>query len=223
MYFIHQKLHLLTFSTGKFEATMLRSYLRGSRLRRWLARPDCPLAIRECKILFDRVFAPTMQESIIGPDPLINSVPEDLRSIVSDSPISFRSNFRYDRHIYSRYQTHLGNSLIHFYPNGSRRLSPIPGSIKYIFHQDGKVSFAVHRHLPAPSNVIDPFRHYPHVQAKLYSSVLNDRLEIIELSSVFGHFARWCMTPELTGVLSLNRVSSPLSILCFRWLIFSKD
>lgn len=40
-------------SVGELEATMLQLYLKAARLRSWLARPQCPPAIRECKILLD--------------------------------------------------------------------------------------------------------------------------------------------------------------------------
>ncbi|KIJ65075.1 hypothetical protein HYDPIDRAFT_50134, partial [Hydnomerulius pinastri MD-312] len=43
--------------TGGFlESTMLQSYLKGAKLCAWLSRPNCPPAIRECKILLDRAY-----------------------------------------------------------------------------------------------------------------------------------------------------------------------
>ncbi|KIJ09713.1 hypothetical protein PAXINDRAFT_30099, partial [Paxillus involutus ATCC 200175] len=38
---------------GELEVTILQSFIQGTRLRRWLSRSDCPLAIKECKALFD--------------------------------------------------------------------------------------------------------------------------------------------------------------------------
>lgn len=35
---------------------MLQSFTRAGKLRRWLSRPDCPEAIKECKMLFDRSY-----------------------------------------------------------------------------------------------------------------------------------------------------------------------
>jgi hypothetical protein len=42
--------------SGELETTMLHSYLKGSKLRTWLTRPDCPPAIKECKVLLDQVY-----------------------------------------------------------------------------------------------------------------------------------------------------------------------
>ncbi|KIK20354.1 hypothetical protein PISMIDRAFT_51162, partial [Pisolithus microcarpus 441] len=39
--------------SGELEATMMQSYLKAAKLRGWLSRPQCPPAIRECKILLD--------------------------------------------------------------------------------------------------------------------------------------------------------------------------
>ncbi|KAJ7635920.1 hypothetical protein B0H17DRAFT_1217189 [Mycena rosella] len=41
---------------GEMEATILRSFMRGANLRRWLNREDCPEVIRQFKLIFDLAF-----------------------------------------------------------------------------------------------------------------------------------------------------------------------
>ncbi|KIK16134.1 hypothetical protein PISMIDRAFT_113906, partial [Pisolithus microcarpus 441] len=106
--------------------------------------------------------------------------------------------------IYSRSSTHVGNSLIMFYPQGVRTSLPVPGSIKYIFGSSGKLLFAVQRQSPLPVDAQpDPFAMYPHFPAKLYSSTVLKRLETIHLSWVLCHFARWEVSDGCVIVLSL--------------------
>ncbi|KAI0368518.1 hypothetical protein BV20DRAFT_947973, partial [Pilatotrama ljubarskyi] len=69
------------------EMTMLNSYLRASKLRRWFQRSDCPPALSQVKRLFDKVFgngnfagaseAPEILEEESAKQPL--SLPDDLQ------------------------------------------------------------------------------------------------------------------------------------------------
>ncbi|KAG1762221.1 hypothetical protein EDD22DRAFT_847212 [Suillus occidentalis] len=62
---------------GELEATMLYSFIKTSKLCCWLNQPDCPPAIQECKILFDKMSAPKSTTSLgeeLAEDPLDNSV-----------------------------------------------------------------------------------------------------------------------------------------------------
>jgi hypothetical protein len=75
---------------------MLHSFIRTAKLRYWLNRPDCPLAIQEYKVLFDRMYAPKSATSLnkeLAEDPLDHSVqvpssalpvaiPEDLYTLI---------------------------------------------------------------------------------------------------------------------------------------------
>ncbi|KAH9940334.1 hypothetical protein B0H21DRAFT_659818, partial [Amylocystis lapponica] len=158
-------------------------------LRRWLSRPDCPPALRECKVLFDKVFhgadTPVEDEAIM-------------------SAVTLAARLKHRGVIFTRHSTHVGNSLVFFYPEGDRtRRRPVPGSIKYVF--DGK--FAVQRQIPVYDGTTDPFRHYPGFPAKLYSADLSTTLEVVEVEWVTGHYARWLMPSGKVVVLSLSRVS----------------
>ncbi|KAI5993442.1 hypothetical protein EDD15DRAFT_2437983 [Pisolithus albus] len=130
--------------SGELEETMMLSYLKAARLRAWLSGPRCPTAVQECKILLDRAYRLTEVEDNFGNDPDDESVqvptsavptatPEDLYHIVHQRTVVLRAHLRHEGVIYSRSSTHIGNSLIMFYPQGVRTSSPVPGSIKYIF------------------------------------------------------------------------------------------
>jgi hypothetical protein len=76
----------------------------------------------------------------------------------------------YNGVMYARSSTHVGNSLVYFYPDGDRNSSAIHGSIKHIFKsKSGSFRFTVQRQLLLPSGVTDPFVPYPYFPAKLCS------------------------------------------------------
>jgi hypothetical protein len=219
-----QRSDIFDAQTGEMEATMHRSFIRASRLKAWLSRTDCPPAIRECRILFDKLFPsgvtetadmndnptddPTGTSTANIPPPAQRSsevIPDDLAHCVGTRSVATQARFKHGGIVFARASTHLGNSLVEFYPNGDRSCSPVPGQITYIFTRCGKTQLAVQRHLPA-TGILDPFRHYIHLPIKLYSSRL-DRLEVVEVDTVVGHVARWISSPNYAVVVSLCRVS----------------
>jgi hypothetical protein len=212
----------------QLEHTMLHSFLQTSKLRCWLARPDCPPAVRECAALFDKAFGPSHEEfpwindadddDMFFPEDSFTHesdsdkvpVPNDLRDIVKGPKVGLRARITHNRVSYTRSSTHVGNSLIYFYSNGDRTSSPIPGSIRYIYRTKGW-SLAVQRQLPLTDGTADPFRHYPHFPARLYSSHLAEQLEMVEADWVMCQFARYCISSNHAVVLSLSKVNtSPL-------------
>ena len=198
---------------------MLQSYLKGAKLRSWLSRPDCPTAIRECKILLDKAYCFPNGNPDITHDGLVvktepsreTKVPYELRNVVGRQTAVLRAHVK-DKTgvIYSRASTHLGNSLIFFYPQGDRSSKPVPGSIKYIYEEDDSFVFAVRRQLPLLSvgaeTSSDPFSAYPHFPARLYSAMLQENLECVRFSWVVGHYARWAVSDDRVVVLNLSRV-----------------
>ncbi|KAG1853562.1 hypothetical protein C8R48DRAFT_610914, partial [Suillus tomentosus] len=154
-----------------------------------LARPDCLPAIQECRVLFDKVYAP---KGAIDPH---QELAEDPMDDV------------FDGIIYSRASTHVGNSQILFYPDRDRSLTPVPASIIYIYGTTtGEMSFTVQRHLPLDihNRTIDPFSMYPDFPAKLYSTNLQSSLEKVKVW-VVGHFAWWAVSDSHAVILSLSR------------------
>jgi hypothetical protein len=204
------------------ETTMLNTFIKAGKLKRWLARTDCPPVIKECKTLFDKAYAPRVQDdsevdysgdgifvetSFTDNHPVPRTVPNELRPLTLKAKAAMCARLRHHGIIYTNSSTHLGNSLVHFYPHNDKSKSPIPGCIKYIFEQQGRMVFAVQRQLELPHGTLDPFEPYPHFAAKLYTSHLSKELEVVHVDWVMCHFARWQMSSEHAAVLSLSRVS----------------
>jgi hypothetical protein len=204
---------------------MLHSFIKTTKLRCWLSRPDCPPVIQECKVLFDSIYAPnsaTSLEEELAEDPLDDNiqappsaiavtVPEDLYMLIKRQKAIVRARLKFNGVIYSRASTHVGNSQVLFYPCGDRLSSPVPGSIQHIYAMPtGELVFAVHRHLPLDRHdrVIDPFAMYPDFPAKLYLSSLSSHLENVKVSWVISHFVRWDISSDHVAILSLSRVST---------------
>ncbi|KIK18689.1 hypothetical protein PISMIDRAFT_108961 [Pisolithus microcarpus 441] len=175
----------------------MQSYLKAAKLQGWLSQAQCPPAIQECKILLDRAYGVTEASQDLGNDPDGDSI------VVPPTAVP------HEGVVYSRSSTHVGNSLIMFYPQGCLSVSSIPGSIKYVFGSSGFLTFAVQQQLPLPSGMCnDPFASYLHFPAKLYSSAISDDLEIVQLSWVMSHFARLTVADDRAVVLSLCHISS---------------
>ena len=208
---------------------MLQSYLKVARLRSWLAHPQCLPAIRECKFLLDQAYGTA--EAHQGPNnddggilvpvtAVPTPVPQDLYGLIHQHSAVLHAHIKHEGRVYSRSSTHVSNSLIMFYPEGSRMLSPVPGSIKYIYGNDGMLTFAVQRQSTLEERQQDPFSMFPHFPAKLYSSVMLDVLEVVHLSWVVSRFARWAIADDCVVVLSLCRVS-PICLVCEPHLTFT--
>lgn len=197
---------------GELESTMLSSFVRAANLKHWLARPDCPPFIEECKRVFDQAFGNTAEDdkNLISQS-AFRPVPAFLRGIIKSQKVALRARHHYDHVTFSRMSTHLGNSLIMFYPSGDHSNKPVPGSINYIVAQDGgEVVYVIRRQQPS-SGVIDPFSPYPHFHAKIYSTALSEILEVVKPEWVLSHYARWDLDEKHAVVLSLSRVCSILS------------
>ncbi|KAF8592256.1 hypothetical protein K439DRAFT_1324962, partial [Ramaria rubella] len=165
---------------------------------RWLGSPDCPPVIKECKLLFNKVYGKQDDDS---PD----------NQLLTGASQSFLDNLHLlllkqwegtlyacfnDNVVYSRASTHLGNSLILFYVAGKT----MPGCVQYIVLLEGQITFVVCCHNLAVSGIVDPFAPYPHFPAKLYSSQLAEHLDIVQV----GHFARWSISSENVVILNLT-------------------
>lgn len=214
-------LTLFSLFAGEMEATLLHSFVKGGNLRRWLSRPNCPPVIKECKLIFDKAFSPKKASSDgsgfemegefseAGRKP--RSVPEDLRQLVPEQQVLLQARIKLFNAFFTSVVTHVRNSLVMFYPDGNKSLSPIPASISYIYTRGNKKLFAVRRQLPrtAQDKAVDPFLKYPHFPAKLYNSKMSTNLEAVELDWVLGHYVRWNMPTGYAVVLPITKVVSP--------------
>jgi len=190
---------------------MLLSFVRAANLKHWLARPDCPPFIEECKRVFDQAFGVTEDdEKNTISQSAFHPVPPFLRGIIKSQKVALRARHRHDHVTFSRMSTLPGNSLIMFYPSGDHLKKPVPGSINYIFAQEGgEVVYVTRRQQPS-SGGIDPFSFYPHFYAKIYSTALSEILEVVKPEWVLSYYARWDLDDKHAVVLSLSRVSSNL-------------
>ena len=206
----------LTKCPGQLEASLIDSFLRAAKLRRWLNRPDCPEVLRQVKHLFDKAYGswnfnlttsdadcphkhhtPTPSPSI--PSDLLPLLPQDnLRRL------TLAARCKYEAHSLTRSSTHVGNSLILYHPRGQPSTAVEYGSIKYICQLDQNVVLAVQRHLPTSGN--DPFKHYPDFPATVRSAQLG-ALELVDRTNVVCHFLRWKMPMGDMVVLPLHKVS----------------
>jgi hypothetical protein len=134
-------------------------------------------------------------------------VPDDLRHLVSDNRVVLMARHQHGGLRFSRSSTHLGNSLIQFYPAGQTSPEAVPGCIKYIYRTKAGVSFAVQRHPDVSPDTDNPWVSYPHFPGRLFSTSLADKLESVNPDQVISHFVRYRLSPEHTLVLSLDTVS----------------
>ena len=202
---------VLTLQPGELEQTVLESFIQGSRLRHWLAQPDCPTAIKECKLLFDKYITNSgVSRGDIFPDVAERAkqpAPTDLQLLTLQKCMVLHARTDFGSIIFSRYSTHQGNSFIMFYLGGSQSSPPIPGRIKYIFKDNGRIQLAVQCQLPAGSDAIDPFQCYPYFPARLYSAQVGKDLEVVHLEWVMCHYARWHLSEKYVVILPLVQVS----------------
>lgn len=206
---------------GQMESTLLLSFLKAAKLRRWLSNPQSPPIFKQIKAVFDKIYQGSNSYDDPRNDPPADqahldvstprSIPKDLaamQNVTSDEKIFLRARIKLQGIFYSSSETHLGNSLVHFYPNGDQREPLVPGRIKYIHSADGvHYAFALQRQLLLPHNPLDPFAQYLHFPAKTYSSKYSSSLEYVDLDWIFCHYARWDVSPDRSVVLSLSRVS----------------
>jgi hypothetical protein len=197
---------------SQLHVTLMRTFVRAGNLKRWLASSECPDILRHCKAIFDKAFSQNLQDEgpahddeDMKPNSNKHRTPDDLRYLTRSSTVTLHAH-HHKGVVFSRSSTHMGNSLIRFYPNGSRTSSAVPGSIIYIYETDGTpITYAVRRQLPAPAFTPDPYESYTGFPAKLYSSALADNLEIVQPEWVEAHYARWRLDSFKVVVYALSR------------------
>ena len=183
---------LTVMSSCVMEVTIARSFMRGANLRRWLKRSDCPEVIRQFKHLFDKSFTPATT------DPNLDACDEP-----ADSE---QAHYSRDGVNFSRASTHLGNSLVLYYPTLSST-EPIAGSIQVIRSNGGQVQFHIQRQAVLSSTKFDPFRRYAWFPATVYSSrMVSGDCDVVPVSSVVSHVARFIFSSDRAVIVNLSRV-----------------
>jgi hypothetical protein len=214
---------------SQLHVTLMRTFIRAGNLKRWLASSECPEILRHCKVVFDKAFSQNLQDESpanddedMKPDPQKHCTPDDLKHLTRSKTVALQAYHHHNGVVFSRSSTHMGNSLVHFYPNGYKLSPPIPGAITYIYHTDGTpISYAVRRQLPTPPFTLDPYQAYANFPAKLYSSALSENLEMVKPEWVLAHYARWRLSPSEVVVVSLSRVCQAVHLTSLMGLTFN--
>lgn len=196
-------------------------------MRRWLSRSDRPESISLCGRLFDKIYGAKLDyqshiaellaadDEYITPSAMCNT-PDELKSLVASAKVALRARLRADAVVYARAQTHMGNSLIMFYPRGDRSSAAIPGSIEYIYSINSAFRFAVRRYTPPVLIEPDPFAQWADFPARTWSSQMSKTLETVQIDWVYSHFARYQLSSDQIVVLSLSQVKPSLLARSFR-------
>jgi hypothetical protein len=160
-----------------------------------LKRPECPQVIRQFKNLFDQAFSPNIRK---------------VKETAAKSKSIELAHYTHNGFNYSRSSTHLGNSLILYYPTPSSTI-PVAGSIQKIDNSGEQVYFVVKRQAALPPTKFDPFRRYTSFPAVVYSSKMDSGpSDRICPQWVVSHVARFSMSSERAVILNLSRVSHHL-------------
>jgi len=122
--------------------------------------------------------------------------------------VALRARHKYDDAFFCRSSTHVGNSLVLFYPDGDESEMPIPGSIEYIVAKpNNEVVYVVCPQLAAPLDALNPFRFYHHFPVKIYSPNLSNQRQVVQPNWAISHYARWNLDKNRAVILTLSRVS----------------
>ena len=220
-------------STGEAEATMLLSFIRACKFRRWFQRPDCPPVLISIKSFFDKAFGsgnfnaaiPTGTDDDVGRSSTDDLVwvraedPEDKKSRASSRrqplPEELESLLKGREACKAQEVAHYKHDGVFFTRNSThvgnsliryyrRDGRPNFGSIKYIYKVKERVTFIVQRCLPAERP--DPFLGYPDFPAVTRSPSFAPDLDLIEPRGVICHVVRWAMPSGDVALLPLDKV-----------------
>ncbi len=189
---------------------MMHVHIKKSKIKQWLSHPECPAFIKQCKNIFDKALGTAEEEKIPAVSAFI-ATPRDLKYLIPDTKIALLARHAIGELMFSRRSTHVGNSLVLYYPEGRKDLPAVPGSIEYIIARKNLPTiFAVRQQLPAPPGTIDPFKPYAHFHASVFSATLSTDLTLVKWDWIKSHYGRWKMNDALAVILPLIRVSQSI-------------
>ena len=167
----------------------------------------CWLLVVFDKYVWPSITEPSCNATVSKDGPASVATPSDLLPLISQRRVVLHTWYTFDSVVFSCCSIHIGNSLIMFYPLGNLQYFLVPGSIKYIFTHNGNMYFAVEQQLPASNDTVDPFHHYLHFWAQLYSWCMSETLEMVKVTWVLSHYACWRFSPQCDVVLTSSCVS----------------
>jgi hypothetical protein len=169
---------------------LTKLFLQGATLQRWLRCPDCPEIIKQFKAIFNRAFR--QWSEFVGTSP----------PLVKDGDLA---QYMYNGTSFSCASTHLGNSLVLYYPSSSAS-TPIAGSIEWILSHGEETSFIICCQAPLPARQSDLFLwYYPYFSAQTYSSKMQNTPDMVQPSQILSHCAQFEFSEDRTVVLNLSR------------------
>ncbi|PPQ86354.1 hypothetical protein CVT25_002166 [Psilocybe cyanescens] len=194
-------------SAGTLKADEWRTMATVTKLKQWLQHTDCPAFLQECKVVSDKAFGKSDDQSSPA-DSAFVVVPSNLHHLVKGPRVALHAYHIMNKLTYSRSSMHLGNSLVMFYPKGNRSKRPVPGSIEHIIiYPTNKVLYTIQLQVEAQIGTTDPYAEYPHFPAQLYRNQLSDNLEVIQPDWVMLHYVRWNFSKDHCVVLNLSHTS----------------
>ena len=113
-------------SIGELKQTVLESFVQGAKLKSWLTWRNCPPAIKECKMLFDKYITnngvtnnhPALDATMPGQPSAMRPIPTDLQSLTYHKRLVFHAYTHFGAHLLSQDSTHIRNILMMFYSKG---------------------------------------------------------------------------------------------------------
>jgi hypothetical protein len=197
------------------------------KLKRWLAQ----VHVGPVKDWMTRVYFPRLRKLWRRPEPedelqvLEQEVPKaaarpapqeltDAGLLPENALIKLQQRIRQGGVIYACQTVHEGNSQV-MYTKSLRSTQsaqtwhkqPTPGYVRYIFHWKEQHWLAVAPLRQLPVDINDPFQAFADFPARMYPTG-EEKLELIEISALRGHFACFVMSEEFLAVENLMRVSS---------------
>ncbi|THU90391.1 hypothetical protein K435DRAFT_616328, partial [Dendrothele bispora CBS 962.96] len=177
---------------GILESTIMKTLARTANIRRWLRRPECPEAVKQLKVLFDKCFIPA------------NATPAQENREMKGTQ---RAYAKHNGVNFSGVHTHSGNSHIIYRSVGYR--SPVAGQIQVIENhptsRGTEIRVRVRAFLPLRMPLSDPFLLYPHLQATTYSTELSMKEDTINLEDIVAHAARFDYSHGRSVLVNLSR------------------
>ncbi|KAK0483121.1 hypothetical protein EDD18DRAFT_1047902, partial [Armillaria luteobubalina] len=185
-----QKINTTSHIGGELETTMLQTFIRSANIRRWMQKHNCPELILQLKHLFDKAFTTSK-----GGFKIESEAKEQAE----------HAYYTYQGVTFSRSRTHLGGSLVLFYPTPSCS-EPVAGSIQKIVTRGNEPCFYIRRQRPLSPSAFDPFQRYTFFSARSYSSDMSsDPEDKVHPSSVLSHVARYNYSHKRAVILNLSR------------------
>ena len=219
------------YSIGQFEHTILKTFIRTGKIRRWLGKPGNSSGVLEVKKLFDKYYLSGSStasgnaegsgeedgesdgEHAIQTFQPTSVIPAELRGLLNTRNVKLHARMSFKQVTFSTFRSHPGNSQILIRPPGYTMNYPIPGIINYICNfSNGSWRFVVREVLPIPQGEVDKYSIYMDFPARRTSTRLSDNFRVVEPSWVESQFLSWKEDAEHLVIVPVSPVRCPYII-----------